>query len=44
MGLGKLLLALSCNSVLAIQPDNFSTSISIVERHYSSDLKAVIMK
>ena len=44
VGLGKLLLALSCNSVLAVQPDNFNTSISIVERHYSADLKAVIMK
>ncbi|KAF0298886.1 PAN2-PAN3 deadenylation complex subunit pan3 [Amphibalanus amphitrite] len=43
VGLGKLLLALSCNSVLAVQPDNFNTSISIVERHYSADLKAVIM-
>ncbi|XP_037070704.1 PAN2-PAN3 deadenylation complex subunit pan3-like [Pollicipes pollicipes] len=43
VGLGKLLLALSCNSVLAVQRDNFNTSISIVERHYSADLKAVIM-
>ncbi|XP_043201419.1 PAN2-PAN3 deadenylation complex subunit pan3-like [Amphibalanus amphitrite] len=43
VSLGKLLLALSCNSLLAVQRDNFSTSISIVERHYSADLKALIM-
>ncbi|XP_037086618.1 PAN2-PAN3 deadenylation complex subunit pan3-like [Pollicipes pollicipes] len=43
VGLGKLLLALSCNSVLAVQRENFNTSISIVERHYSADLKALIM-
>lgn len=37
--LGKVVLALACNSIMAIQRDNFTNSMELVARNYSADLK-----
>ncbi|XP_071125593.1 PAN2-PAN3 deadenylation complex subunit pan3-like isoform X1 [Mytilus edulis] len=37
--LGKVVLALGCNSIMAIQRDNFTSSMELVARNYSADLK-----
>ncbi|EEB18867.1 conserved hypothetical protein [Pediculus humanus corporis] len=41
--LGKLVLALSCKSLLAVQRENIQTSLDLVGRTYSSDLKNLIV-
>ena len=37
--LGKVVLALACNTVMAIQRDNFQNSMELIARSYSADLK-----
>ena len=37
--LGKVVLALACNSIMAIQRDSFTNSMELVARNYSADLK-----
>jgi PAB-dependent poly(A)-specific ribonuclease subunit 3 len=39
---GKLLLALACNSLLAVQRDNLNTSMDLISRTYSADLRNLI--
>lgn len=41
--LGKLILALACKSLHAVQEDNIQNSIALVSRHYSKDLSNVIL-
>uniref|UniRef100_A0A1B6C5K5 PAN2-PAN3 deadenylation complex subunit PAN3 n=2 Tax=Clastoptera arizonana TaxID=38151 RepID=A0A1B6C5K5_9HEMI len=41
--LGKLLLALACRSLLAVQRENLQTSMDLMSRSYSSDLRHLIM-
>merc|ERR1712226_1006015 len=43
ISLGKIVLALACNSYLAIQRENLQTSMEIVSTTYSSDLRNLIM-
>lgn len=43
MSLGKVVLALACNSVLGIQREHLQTSMDLVTRNYSSDLKNLIL-
>jgi len=43
LSLGKLVLALACYSLQAVQRDNIQQSIEFVSHHYSSDLKNLIM-
>lgn len=42
-GLGRIVLALACNSALAVQSKNFSQAMEIVSRNYSVDLKNLIV-
>lgn len=37
--LGKVVLALACNTVMAIKRDNFQNSMELIARNYSADLK-----
>ncbi|XP_061165359.1 PAN2-PAN3 deadenylation complex subunit pan3-like isoform X1 [Saccostrea echinata] len=39
MYLGKVVLALACNTVMAIKRDNFQNSMELIARNYSADLK-----
>lgn len=41
--LGKLLLALSCCSLLAVQRDNLQTCMELMTRNYSLDLRHLIV-
>jgi PAB-dependent poly(A)-specific ribonuclease subunit 3 len=41
--LGKVILALACRSLMAVQRENMQTSLDLVARTYSSDLGNVIM-
>lgn len=41
--LGKVILALACRSLMAVQRENLQTSLDLVARTYSSDLGNVIM-
>jgi hypothetical protein len=41
--LGKVILALACRSLMAVQRENMQTSLDLVARTYSSDLRNVIM-
>lgn len=41
--MGKVILALACNSVAGIQRDRVSASIELVSRNYSTDLRNVIV-
>ncbi|KAL5291436.1 PAN3 family protein [Megaselia abdita] len=41
--LGKLVLALACRCLQSVQRDNFQTSIELVSRQYSSDLRNFIL-
>ncbi|XP_075230352.1 poly(A) specific ribonuclease subunit PAN3 isoform X2 [Lycorma delicatula] len=41
--LGKLLLALACRSLMAVQRENLQTSVELMSRTYSSDLRHLIM-
>lgn len=43
MALGKLILALACNSLLALQRENLPTSMDIITKNYSSDLRNLIV-
>lgn len=43
ISLGKVVLALACNSVMAIQRENLQTSMELVARNYSADLKNLIL-
>jgi len=43
IALGKIVLALACNSFLAIQRGNLQTSMEIVTSTYSSDMRNLIM-
>ncbi len=43
LALGKLILALACNSMLALQRDNVPTSMDIINKNYSSDLRNLIV-
>lgn len=43
VALGKVVLALACNSVAAIQRDNFPQSLELVVMNYSTDLKNFIL-
>ena len=41
--MGKVVLALACNSVIGIQREHIQTSMDLVHRNYSADLKNLIM-
>ena len=43
MSLGKIVLALSCNSFIAIQRENLQQSMELVTSNYSNDLRNLIM-
>jgi len=43
IALGKIVLALACNSFLAIQRENLQTSMEVVTSTYSSDMRNLIM-
>ncbi|CAG7726412.1 unnamed protein product [Allacma fusca] len=43
LALGKLILALACNSLLAVQRENLSTSLELISRTYSSDLRNLVV-
>lgn len=40
--LGKLLLALACGSLIAIQKENLQTSLEVMSRTYSTDIRNLI--
>uniref|UniRef100_A0A069DZG7 PAN2-PAN3 deadenylation complex subunit PAN3 n=1 Tax=Panstrongylus megistus TaxID=65343 RepID=A0A069DZG7_9HEMI len=41
--LGKLILALACRSLIAVQRDNLQTSLDLMSRTYSSDLRNLVI-
>ncbi|KAF2884641.1 hypothetical protein ILUMI_21528 [Ignelater luminosus] len=41
--LGKLVLALACKSTMAVQRENISTALEVVNRIYTTDLRNLIM-
>lgn len=41
--LGKLVLALACKSTMAVQRENISTALEVVNRTYTPDLRNLIM-
>ncbi|XP_013412688.1 PAN2-PAN3 deadenylation complex subunit pan3 isoform X1 [Lingula anatina] len=43
VSLGKVVLALACNSVIGIQREHIQTSMELVARNYSADLKNLIL-
>jgi len=43
IALGKIVLALACNSFLAIQRENLQSSMELVTTNYSSDMRNLIM-
>jgi len=43
VSLGRIVLALACNSFVAIQRENVQQSMELVASNYSSDLKSLIM-
>ena len=43
IALGKIVLALACNSFMVIQRENLQTSMEIVTSTYSSDMRNLIM-
>ena len=43
MSLGRIVLALSCNSFIAIQRENLQQSMELVTSNYSTDLRNLIM-
>ncbi|XP_058790833.1 PAN2-PAN3 deadenylation complex subunit PAN3 [Phymastichus coffea] len=43
IALGKLVLALACRSLLAVHRDNMQSSLELVARSYSNDLRNLIM-
>jgi PAB-dependent poly(A)-specific ribonuclease subunit 3 len=40
---GRLVLALACNSLIAIQKEHINTSVDIISRNYSADLRNLIL-
>lgn len=40
---GKVVLALACNSLVAVQRENLQTSLELVARNYSADLRNLIL-
>ena len=40
---GKLVLALACNSLIAVQKEHINTSVEIISRNYSADLRNLIL-
>lgn len=42
VALGRLVLALACYSIEAVQRDNVKQSLEFVARNYSNDLKSLI--
>lgn len=40
---GKLILALACRSLQSVQRDQIQNSIELISRHYSSDLRNIIL-
>ncbi|XP_059488962.1 PAN2-PAN3 deadenylation complex subunit PAN3 isoform X3 [Neocloeon triangulifer] len=43
LALGRLVLALACKSMLAVKRENIQTSLELVSRSYSSDLRNLIV-
>lgn len=43
MNLGKLMVALACNSVLALQRDNIQAALELINRSYSRDLAMLVV-
>ncbi|KAB7496513.1 PAB-dependent poly(A)-specific ribonuclease subunit PAN3 [Armadillidium nasatum] len=43
VNLGKLIVSLSCGSNLALQRENISTAIDLINRHYSRDLATLVV-
>ncbi|XP_025085760.1 PAN2-PAN3 deadenylation complex subunit Pan3-like isoform X2 [Pomacea canaliculata] len=43
MGLGRIVLALACNTALALQQQNMAHALEFVQRNYSPDLKNLIL-
>ena len=43
VSLGRIVLALSCNSFIAIQRENLQQSMELVTSNYSTDLRNLIM-
>ncbi|XP_074649984.1 PAN2-PAN3 deadenylation complex subunit pan3-like [Tubulanus polymorphus] len=43
VSLGKVVLALACNSVMGIQREHLQASVDLVARNYSADLKNLIL-
>nr|XP_053639808.1 PAN2-PAN3 deadenylation complex subunit pan3-like isoform X2 [Cherax quadricarinatus] len=43
VNLGKLMVALACNSVLALQRDNIQTALELINRSYSRDLAMLVV-
>lgn len=41
--LGKLILALACRSLIAVQRDNITTSVDFMARTYSTDLRNLVV-
>ena len=42
VSLGKTVLALACNSIIGIQREHLQTSLDVVSRNYSADLKNLL--
>jgi hypothetical protein len=40
---GRLILMLACNSIVGTQKEHLQTSLEIVQRNYSHDLKNLIL-
>lgn len=40
---GRLILVLACNSIVGAQKEHLQTSLEIVQRNYSPDLKNLIL-
>ncbi|XP_068206142.1 PAN2-PAN3 deadenylation complex subunit pan3 isoform X1 [Palaemon carinicauda] len=43
VSLGRLMLALACNSILAVQRDNIQSALELVNRSYSRDLSMLVV-
>ena len=43
MSLGKVVLALACNSIMGIQREHIQQSMELVSRNYTADLKNLIL-
>ena len=41
--MGKVVLALACNSIMGIQREHIQQSMELVSRNYSADLKNLIL-